>query len=213
MNRILIVGAGGHAAVVADILIACRAQGQAVEAIGFVDENALLVGGSVLGLPVLGGIESTSDIPHDSLIVAIGNNDSRRKLFEFFQFRGGRFAVACHPSVEIGSHVDIGEGTMISAGAVINCRSSVGPNTIVNTGATVDHDCSVGPHVHLAPGVRLGGGVRIGRGALIGIGAVVMPGRGVGNWATVGAGSLVHRDVEPDQTVVGVPARAISRQN
>jgi UDP-perosamine 4-acetyltransferase len=75
----------------------------------------------------------------------------------------------------------------------------------------VEHDAVIEDHAHVATGARLCGGVRVGVGAHVGAGATVLQGVTVGNDAVVGAGAVVLRDVAPDTTVVGVPARAVTR--
>jgi sugar O-acyltransferase (sialic acid O-acetyltransferase NeuD family) len=143
------------------------------------------------------------------VIVAIGDNATRQRIFERLQSQGERFVVARHPSAVIGAGVQIGPGSMICAGVVVNPSSIIGANVILNTACTVDHHNHIGDHAHVAPGVHLGGDVTIGEGTLIGIGATVMPQRQVGTWSVVGAGALVYTDL-PDRVVaVGMPAKVI----
>jgi len=209
--RILIIGAGGHAQVVADILLRAQEQGVCQQALGYLDDNPTLAGQSLLGLPILGKIVQLDQIEHDALIIAIGHNPLRQSLYETLQRQGECFAVACHPRAIIAPDVSVGPGSVICAGAIVNPGSQIGQNVILNTGCTVDHHNIVNDHVHIAPGAHLGGDVHICQGALIGIGATIMPQRAVGSWSTVGAGSLVHKNVPEQATVVGVPARAVRR--
>ncbi|HEU5099339.1 MAG TPA: acetyltransferase [Roseiflexaceae bacterium] len=207
MQQVLILGAGGHAQVVADILLRARDAGAQIEPIGYLDDNPELRGQARLGLPILGCVADVSRLAHDALIVGIGDNHARRCLFERFEQHGERFAVARHPAAIIAPDVPIGRGATICAGAVINPGGVIGANTILNTGCTVDHHTRVDDHAHVAPGAHLGGDTSIGEGALIGIGATVMPQRHVGGWSVVGAGALVHANVPDRVVVVGVPAR------
>lgn len=206
--RVLIVGAGGHGRVVADILLCEREAGGCVEPIGFVDDAPGLAGARFFGLPVHGPVVSSSRIVHDAVIVAVGDNGVRAGLYERLRRAGERFVTARHPSALLARDVVLGSGVMVCAGVVVNCGTVIGANVILNTGATIDHDCTVADHVHIAPGTHLGGNVAVGDGAFLGIGSAVIPGRSIGAWSTVGAGALVHRDVTPGLTVVGVPAMA-----
>ena len=216
--RVLIIGAGGHGQVVASILTAMIADPGAALRLGieppravqgFVDDDPTRHGKFVLGLPVFGPLADRGQVPHDAVIVAIGDNYARRVVYERLTREEVTIATAIHPSAVIASDATIGAGCMIVAGTVINTGCRIGRNVIVNTGATVDHHSQIGDHVHLAPGTHLGGEVTVGEGALVGIGAIVMPRRTVGAWATVGAGAVVHRDVDASMTVVGVPARPL----
>lgn len=209
----VIVGAGGHAQVVADILQLAASSGQRVEPIGYVDDNPALAGAEFLGLPVLGGAQALEHANFDTLVIAIGSNATRRKLYERYAARGYRFTTAIHPSAVIARSARIGAGSVICAGAILGPGSCVGVNSIINTGSTADHHNQIGDHAHIAPGVHLGGDVIIEEGVFIGIGATVMPQRRVGRWSTVGAGGLVLRDLPAHVTAVGLPARIIREED
>lgn len=208
-TRVLILGAGGHAQVVADLLQQAAACGDDLQPIGFLDDAPGLIGSEVQGLPVLGALNDLPRVPHDAVIVAVGDNAARRRVFIALQAAGESFAIARHPRSIIAPGAVIGPGAMICAGAIVNPASVIGANTILNTGCTVDHHNQIGDHVHIAPGAHLGGEVWVGEGALVGIGATVSPRCRVGAWAVVGAGAAVIREVQADTTVVGVPARLL----
>ena len=208
--RVIVVGAGGHGQVVADILQTSGLDAR-VEVIGFVDDDPSLGAAMVLGLPVLGPVGDLQHVPHDGIVVAVGCNDRRARLCGSLSARGERLIAAVHRSAQIASNVAIEPGAMICAGAIVGTGSHIGTAAIVNTGATVDHHTHIGPFAHIAPGVHMGGEVRIEEGALVGIGAVVLPRRRVGRTATVGAGAVVTMDVSAGATVVGVPARVVLR--
>lgn len=208
MKRILIVGAGGHGQVVADILLMAQEAGIPSCPIGFVDNSPDRRDQIIAGLPVLGAISQYPEFGFDEIVLAIGNNLTRSHLFDSFQKAGVSLAKAVHPAAVIAKGIDIGPGSVVCAGVVVNTGSSIGSNVILNTACSVNHHNVIGDHVHIAPGVHTGGDVHIGAGALIGIGAIVMPQRHVGAWSVVGAGALVHENVPDHEIVIGIPARA-----
>jgi FlaA1/EpsC-like NDP-sugar epimerase len=99
--RVLIVGAGGHARVVANTLLRMREHGSPVQPIGYVDDNPNMKGRMQIGLPVLGSLADMFTIEHDAIIVAIGNNRTRQKLFDSLAERGEQFVTVYHPSAVI----------------------------------------------------------------------------------------------------------------
>jgi sugar O-acyltransferase (sialic acid O-acetyltransferase NeuD family) len=207
--KVIVVGAGGHGQVVADILLK-NATGTAESvAVGFVDDDGALRGQQILGLPVLGTIDDLRRIQHDGIVVAIGTNARRERLCMQLLGRGERLVSAVHPSAQIGTNVTIEAGAMICAGAIVNTGSRIRTAAIINTAATVDHHSEVGEYAHIAPGVHMGGQVRVGSRALVGIGAIVLPRIRVEDDAVVGAGAVVTADVSRGATVVGVPARVL----
>jgi sugar O-acyltransferase (sialic acid O-acetyltransferase NeuD family) len=217
--RVLIIGAGGHGEVVADTLRAMsRLRPAEICLVGYLDDCRAGQTGLVSGAPVLGPISALRGIPHDAVIVAIGDNTTRAAISKQLAAGPGSagdgvtFATARHPSAIISENVVVGDGVMISAGVIVNTGSVVGCGVILNTGCTVDHHTVVGDFAHIAPGVHMGGYVSVGARAFVGIGAAVLPGVTIGAGAVVGAGSVVIKDVAPNSTVIGVPATPLARQ-
>ncbi|QGY39338.1 transferase [Pseudodesulfovibrio cashew] len=203
--KILIFGNGGHAKVVADILL----DASGMDPIGFLAPEE---GTPLLGLPFLGDAGQAAMTPHDGAVVAIGDNRARRTVYLDCLAKGMTLTSAIHPSAVIGREVTIEPGCMICAGAVINSGATIRANTILNTGCTVDHDCVVGPHAHVAPGVNLAGTVTVGEGVFLGIGTSVIQGIEIGAWAIAGAGAAIIENVRPEAVVVGVPARELTKR-
>lgn len=210
--RLLIIGAGGHGQVVADILFRMRDEGSNIVVAGFLDDNPELTGRMILGVPVLGAISDCAGVEHDERIIAIGDNGTRKNLFHRLQQDGTPFFVARHPHSIVASDVEPGAGSMLCAGAIVNTGSTIGKGVILNTGCTVDHHNQIGNFVHIAPGVHLGGEVIAGEGALIGMSATVLPGRRVGAWSIVGAGSVVTKDIPERSLAFGIPARVVGNR-
>lgn len=148
------------------------------------------------------------------LINAIGgtrNTIARRKVFDLCKSLEFEFRALCHASAVLDTTVDMGEGVHIMAGAVVQSGVRLEANTLVNSGAIVDHDCVIGAHSHVAPGATLSGGVCVGAGVHIGVGSVIVQGVRIGDMAVVGAGAVVIEDVPTGATVVGNPARVLSK--
>jgi sugar O-acyltransferase (sialic acid O-acetyltransferase NeuD family) len=209
--RILILGGGGHAQVIADAVLSRSAKHEGLDVVGFLDDDPALVNKRILGKPVLGKLEDLTTVSHDAVVIGIGDNELRRRLFEELSSQGETLATIVHPRATMARNVKMGRGTVVFAGVVVNTGSKIGDNVILNTGCTVDHECEVKSHTHVCPGAHLGGAVTIGEGAFIGIGSTIIHNKRVGDWATVGGGALVIRDVSPRTTVVGVPAHVLNR--
>ena len=211
--RVVILGAGGHGQVVADICLRMADAGAALSLAGFLDDDTGLHGRAFLGVPVLGPVACLASVPHDAVVVAIGSNRTRQRLAAELTRQGERFAVPRHPSAVIAPDAVIGPGSIVCAGVVIGPTSVIGAHAIMNTGSTIDHHNRVGDFAHIAPGVHLGGDVQIGEGTLVGIGSSVLPQRAVGDWTIVGAGSVVTKDIPSGVTAMGIPARIRQAEN
>jgi len=205
-ESVLILGAGGHARVVLDILLL---QGQRYDVIGLTDPDSARHGERIRGVEIAGddSVLEELDIGTAGAIVAVGDNGLRRSLGERCVELGIPLVNAIHPRAWVSEDAYFGSGVAIMAGAVVNCGSKIADGVIVNTGASVDHDCTIGAYAHIGPGANLAGWVRVDDEAQIGVGASVIPGIAVGARAVVGAGGTVIRDVPSEAVVVGVPAR------
>jgi len=208
---VIVIGAGGHAKVLVDALLASSAV-----IAGIVDSDPALIRTTILGVPVIGGDDvvgdfTTSEVRLVNGLGSVGLPAKRQQLFERFKGLGHTFASVVHPSAVVAPDVEIGEGSQIMAGAVVQPGCRIGVNVIINTRASVDHDCVVGDHVHIAPGVTLSGAVTVGEGTHIGTGATVIQGISVGSGALVAAGSVVIRDVQHGSIVIGVPGKVLEK--
>ncbi len=208
MKKIIIMGAGGHGQVVADALLLM----EHADPVAFLDENPKITGTEIMGIPVPGGITQLSSIEHDGIVIALGNNSLRKKIFNKLKLAGENLFTVIHPSAIIAPDVQIGEGCMILAGTVINTGAVIKSNTIINTNATIEHHNRIGPHAHIAPGSTLGGEVIAEQESMIGIGSTVLPRVRVGKKSVLGGGSTAIKDIKEGQTVAGCPARPLKTQ-
>ncbi len=206
---VILVGGGGHAHVVIDVL---RLAGQ--EILGVCDPALTGPGSAVCGVPVIGDDEAIFARSSDSVLLAnaVGSTRttaSRAEVFQRFRARGYRFVTAKHPSALIADSVALGEGVQVMAGAVVQPGVALGDNVLVNTGASVDHDCRIEAHVHIAPGAVLSGGVALEEGVHVGTGAVIVQSLRVGRGSLVAAGAVVTADV-PDAATVRPPQASVA---
>lgn len=198
---VLVVGSGGHGTVVLATL-----QAAGIPVAGLLDDAEERQGATYLGVAVIGDLRHLASHAGPA-VLGIGSNAVRRRVARQYPHVEWRSVV--HPQAVVHPSVQVGAGAVVFAGAIVQPSAVIGPHAIVNTGATVDHDCTLGAFVHVAPGVHLSGAVTLGEGAMVGVGGCALPGVSVGAWAVVGAGGVVVRDLPPNVTAVGAPARTI----
>ena len=201
MKDLIIIGAGGHGRVIADI-----AQKLGVyEAISFLDDGAAK---ETMGLPIVG---KTSEVEKyvniADIFVAIGNSKVRGDFIERLLAMGANVPTLIHPSAIIGVCVEIGVGTAIMAGAVINPCSKLGKGVILNTCSSIDHDCIVGDYCHIAVGVHVAGTVTLGDKVWLGAGTIIKNNVSICADCIIGAGAVVVKDITKSGTYIGVPAK------
>lgn len=204
--KTIVVGGGGHAAVVIECL---RATG-AFDVVGIVDADPAAA--SVLGVPLIGSdcdLASLRSTGIESAVVGLGSNALRLRLGDHLMALGFALPVITHPGAIVSPSATLGVGTVVMAGAIVQARSRIARLCIINTGARVDHDAELAEAVHIAPGACLAGCVEVGARALLGVNSAVRPGMSIGADAVVGAASAVTSRIESGMRVGGVPARPL----
>lgn len=210
----VILGAGGHARVVLDALVARSHWPR----LAFLDRDPALRGRQISGVPVVG---DDGDLVHARAngfthfivgVGGVGDNAPRLTLFEKGLASGLEPATVLHPAARLAASSAIGGGTAVLAGVIVNPNAAIGRNVVLNTGCIVEHDCRIGDHAQVSPGAIVLGGVSVGRLAYIGAGAVLIQGVRIGEGAVVGAGAVVLGDVPDGARAVGVPAVSTPRR-
>ncbi len=202
-ERAVILGGGGHAKVIIDIL---GAAGE-VEVVGFTSRDGraeTLCGYSCIGTDAVLNELFLSGVR--SAFVAIGENNRRKACLDSLRERGFDLINAISKDAAISRYASLGLGVAVMPGAVIKARAHLEDGVIINTNACVDHDCIIGSCVHIGPGTIVTGCVRVGEGSLLGAGSSIIPGVTVGCWTMVGAGAAVVNDLPDHVVAVGVPA-------
>jgi len=194
---IYILGGGGHAKVVIDVL---KLNG--FEVCGIIDPN-LSMNDSILGVQVIGGDEVMGCLDPSKVRIAIGVGAAakrrlNRELFQEWSAFGYSIISVIHPLAIIGENVQLAEGCQVMAGSVIQSSTSIGAGSVINTAASIDHDCIIEDHCFIAPSVTVCGGVFIGQGCFVGAGAILLPGVNVGKNSLISAGAVVASDIQED---------------
>ena len=199
MADVIIIGAGGHAKVIADIVLS-----QGHRLLGFLDDSPNATGS--YGIPVLGKVADYPLWPHARFLIGIGNAAVRRKLAS--RLEGVQWHTAIHPAATVSRlGVTVGEGSVVMAGAVVSPGARIGAHCILNSGSVVEHDNTIGDYVHISVGAKTAGTVTIGDDTWVGIGATVSNNLTVCGGCMIGAGAVVVKNIDAPGTYVGVPAR------
>ena len=198
-----ILGAGGHARALVELVRASRPDVQIVAAV----DDAPSPPKDVLGVPVIGDSVQLEELRERGVRNAglgIGAvTDNQQRIEHFDRLRGLGFTIPsfCHPRASVEPSVTMGQGNQIFAGAVIGSCVRLGDNTIINSGSVLSHDCQIGSHTHIAPGAILAGGVNVGQNTLVGMGVTVYLGVTIGDNVVIANGVHVLHDV-PDGTTL-----------
>ena len=215
MKKLIIVGAGGAASEAFWVWQRLGLQGgECFELLGFTDDNPDRSGQPFEGSHILGtAVQIAQRFAHQEVHFhcAIGHNRARQRLGPLLEQAGLIPVSLIDPSAIVAPTASIGQGTYIGPLSIVAPHAQVGRHVLINTHVGVGHHAQVGDFAQLCPGVRVSGGCKIDTGAFLGSNATVHPGLTIGEGATIGANSFVIRSVKPRFSMLGVPARIVSR--
>ena len=203
-RRLILVGGGEHARVVAD---AARSVSGEFEIVGYVDRARR---NGIAGVRDLGQDDDLARFSDCLAVLGIGGvevSDLRESTVTRLDPTVSGWATIIHAGAWVSPEAEVATGAVIMAGAVVQSGARIGNHSVVNSGAVVEHDVVVGNYAMLSPGVCIGGGVEIGRNAIVGLGALVRDHVVIGARAMVAMGAVVVDSVPPDTTVAGLPAK------
>lgn len=209
MKKIIVVGAGGHALIVKDIIMKSN-----YEIYGYIDKENK----TNKNLNVIGNDNMLSEIRSQGITCAaigighVGNYELRRRVLDNLKKLHFELPVLIHPSANVETNIPLGDATMVGIGCIVNPFAKIGESCILNSGSIIEHDAVINDNVHIAPGAIVLGGAIIGEDTFVGAGSTILQGIRIGKRCIVGAGSVVLNDVPDDQIVVGNPARKLKKR-
>ena len=205
MKNLVIIGAGGYSKSVLDSVDKNK-----IKMTGFIDEFSDKK--EHLGYPVLANKFADLKNPKDYVyFIAVGDNKNRKRWYDLLKLHNLEVINVIDNSAIVSPNAELSEEGSIFVGkrAIINSGAKIGYNCIINTGALVEHGCFVGNHVNVSTYSILNGDVKVQDGSFIGSSSVSIGQIEIGQWATVGAGAVVIKNVDSYITVAGVPAKVI----
>lgn len=211
MKRLVIIGAGDFGREVSWVAERINAQTPVWELLGFVDDSAAVQGENIDGYPVLGTVSWLEEVTEEMYVVcSIGTGHIRKQVMErVLKNPHLHPAALIDPAAIVGRNVLVEPGCVVCAGTVLAISSLLKAHTIVNLNCTIGHDTVLEPYCTVHPGSNLSGKVHVGTCTDIGTGTKIIQGLTVFPGCTLGAGSVVVRDLSEPGTYVGVPARKV----
>ncbi|MFD9627214.1 acetyltransferase [Peribacillus muralis] len=202
--KIVLIGEGGHSKVIKDMIDSIAG----CELIGYLDDKyeRTIVKKELFFAPLSTASHLLEEFTDIQFIVAIGNNQKRKKVVDEMCIPDSYYGTLLHPSSIISPSAEIGLGTVVMPATVINADAKIGRHAIINTGSVIEHDSKLGDFVHISPHGTLTGSVKVEEGAHIGAGATLIPNMAIGKWSVIGAGATIINDIPAHSLAVGTPA-------
>lgn len=210
MKNLVIIGAGGFGREVKTLIDSINNQGRTYRFLGFYDDG-FEKGQIINGYPVLGGILDINAINIQcSIVIAIGDPQTKQRLYEQIDNSNIDFPNIIHPNVLISDDfVEFGIGNIICASCIITCNIIIKDFVILNLMCTVGHDTILSSFSSFMPSVNISGDVLIHEKVYVGTGAKIINQLEIGANTIVGAGAVVSKSLPENCTAVGIPAKPI----
>lgn len=212
MKDIVIIGSSGFAKEMLWLLEDNNEGEKDWNILGFVDNDKSKQ--LVCGYEILGNDEWLMNYPHPiNAICGVGFVSLRRRIVEKYKYANSKivFPTVVSRSARFSKRVTMGEGCIVCANSVLTTDITLGNFVTINLNCTIGHDVVIRDFVTINPGTSLSGNVLVDHDCEIGTGVSIIPGKHIGAYAVVGAGSVIIRDVPEHCTVVGNPGRILEK--
>jgi len=201
MDKILLIGAGGHAVACIDVIETANL----FEIAGLIEKDESLTDAN-LGYPIIGFDDDLLDLrqQYNHALITVGQIKSskvRLKLYQRLKELDFSLPTIISPRAYVSKHAQIGEGTIVMHGSIVNANAKIGNNCIINNKSLIEHDAVIGDHCHIATGTIINGEVSVGNETFIGSGSITKQCISIGNNCVIGAGVILKNDVNPNQVI------------
>ena len=212
MTDLALYGSGGLAREILQVVLDVNEDARLWNVLGFLSDDPEAHGREIHGLPLLGDAGWLEGRRGVHVALAMGSPAAKRRVGMRVAEIGSPFATFVHPLAWVGRRVEIGEGSVLCAGARVTTDVQVGRHVTLNLNCTVGHDAALGDYVTVAPSANVSGAVRVGEGCDLGTGSAIIQGKTLGAWSIIGAGAVVVNDVPANVTSVGAPAKPVKER-
>jgi sugar O-acyltransferase (sialic acid O-acetyltransferase NeuD family) len=202
MDKILLIGSGGHARACIDVIETSNQ----FEISGLVEKDESMTNAN-LGYPIIGTDNDLHDLrqKYKNILIAVGQIKAptiRIKLYQLLKELNFTLPVIISSKAYVSKHAQIGEGTIIMHGAIVNANAKIGKNCIINNRSLIEHDAIIGNHCHIATGAIINGEVNVADETFIGSGVITKQCISIGNNCIIGAGVVLKSDVNSNQVII-----------
>ena len=203
MKKVIIIGAGGHAAELVDYIdyINNSSEELKFEIIGLIDDNKENYTHYNYRSKYLGTIQEHTIDENIYYLIAIASTSTRKMIVEKFKIKGAQFIGLIHPTALISNSAKIGEGVVISHNVSLGPKVVLGDFNVLNSRCTIGHDSIVGNYNFISPQVAVGGYSKIGNENLFGTNSCIIPNIKIGNNNKVTAGMVVDKTINDNETI------------
>lgn len=206
-NKISIIGSGGHARPVIEVLDEMYPDNN--KEIFDINYKILKKKEKILGYKVVGPLKNFFKEKYKKTFIAIGDNKIRKEIYTKMVNKKIALPNLISPNSNLSKHIKLGKGNFINQLVHIGAESIIGNNNIINTGAVLEHQTKIGSNSHIGPKVIIGGNVKIGNNVFLGLGTKIINKVKICSNCIVGAGSIVVKNITKPGIYVGSPAKKI----